>query len=138
VARWIDALPRGVVLADPRLCLARGWTSLFLGRFDEVEPWVRAAEAGTLPGPLFDGTASVEANVALLRCTHAYFRGDVRLTIEEGRRALALDSEEASPSRPVTGFSSRCRSTSPATSALLGSCSRRRSDRSPGRTGPTW
>jgi LuxR family maltose regulon positive regulatory protein len=102
VARWIDALPRAVVLADPRLCLARGWTALFLGRFDEVEPWTRAAELGTLPGPLFDGTVSVEANAALLRCTHAYFRGDVRLSIEEGRRAVALDSGEASPSRAVT------------------------------------
>jgi len=101
VARWIDALPRDVVLADPRLCLARGWTSLFLGRSDEVEPWVRAAEAGTVPGPLFDGTASVEANAALLRCTHAYFGGDVGVSVEEGRRAVALDPDEESPSRAV-------------------------------------
>jgi LuxR family maltose regulon positive regulatory protein len=102
VARWIDALPSATVMADPRLCLARGWTALFLGRFDEVEAWARAAELGRLPGPLFDGTVSVEANAALLRCTHAYFRGDVRHSIEQGRCAVALDTDEASPSRAVT------------------------------------
>jgi LuxR family maltose regulon positive regulatory protein len=102
VAGWIDALPREVVHADPRLCLARGWTSLFIGRPDEVEPWVRAAEAGTLPGPLFDGTASVEANAALLRCTHAHFGGDVGVAIEHGRRAMALERAVDSPTRAVS------------------------------------
>jgi LuxR family maltose regulon positive regulatory protein len=104
VAAWIDALPRDVVLGDPRLCLARGWTSLFLGAFDEVESWVLAAEDGSLPGPLYDGSASVEQNAALLRCTHAYFAGDVGRSIEHARRALALDQDEASPTRAASRF----------------------------------
>jgi LuxR family maltose regulon positive regulatory protein len=102
VAAWIDALPRDVVLGDPRLCLARGWTALFLGQSAEVEPWVQAAEAGSLPGPLFDGTASVEANVALLRSVQAYFAGHVGHAREHGERALALEPDEASPTRAVS------------------------------------
>lgn len=101
VAAWIDALPREAVLADSRLCLARGWTSLFLGHHAEGEWWARAAEAGSLPGPLPDWP-SVEAAAALLRGTCAYFAGDVGAAIEHGRRAIALDPDETSPSRPVS------------------------------------
>ena len=101
---WIDALPRDAVLADPRVCLARGWTSLFLGRADEVEGWIRAAERGTPPGPFYDGSVSAEENAALLRCTHAYFSGDVGRSVDEGRRALSLHPEAASPVRAVSGL----------------------------------
>jgi LuxR family transcriptional regulator, maltose regulon positive regulatory protein len=104
LAAWIDALPRGAVLADPRVCLARGWTSLFLGRSDEVERWIRAAEGGAPPGPFYDGSVSVEENAAVLRCTQAYFSGDVGRSIAEGRRALTLDPEGASPVRAVNGL----------------------------------
>ena len=44
VSRWLDELPAGTVEADPRLCLIRGWTSMFLGRLDEVEPMIVASE----------------------------------------------------------------------------------------------
>jgi LuxR family maltose regulon positive regulatory protein len=101
VAAWIDALPPDVARGDPRVCLARGWTSLFLGALDEVEPWVLAAERGTLPGPLYDGTASVEANASMLRAAHATFAGDVGRAIEHARQALALDPGDASPMRSV-------------------------------------
>jgi LuxR family transcriptional regulator, maltose regulon positive regulatory protein len=104
VARWIDALPRSVVLADARVCLARGWTALFLGASDEVEPWARAAEQGMLPGPLFDGISSVDANVALLRAVHANFIGDVGRMVEQARLALGLDSTEGSPGRAIASF----------------------------------
>ena len=104
LAAWIDALPRDAVLADPRVCLARGWTALFLGRPEEVEGWVRAAECGTPPGPFYDGSVSVEENAALLRCTHAYISGDVGRSIAEGRRALSFHPEGASPVRAVTGL----------------------------------
>ncbi len=102
VALWIDALPHEVVLADPRLCLARGWTSLYLGHPDEVESWLRAAEVGTLSAPLLDGMASVEAHAAGLRCLHAYFVGDVGVAIEQGRRFLACEPAVESPTRAVS------------------------------------
>jgi LuxR family transcriptional regulator, maltose regulon positive regulatory protein len=99
VAAWIDGLRREVVLGDARLCLARAWIALTLGAFDEVEPWVLAAENGSLPGPLFYPRASVEASVAQLRSVGASFGGDVGRAIEHGRTALALDEDEASPTR---------------------------------------
>jgi LuxR family transcriptional regulator, maltose regulon positive regulatory protein len=95
VAAWIDALPREAVLGDPRLCLARGWTSLFLAPH-EVEPWVLAAERGSPSGPLHDAYGSVEANAALLRCVHAYFGGDVGAACEHARTALGFETGEAS------------------------------------------
>jgi LuxR family transcriptional regulator, maltose regulon positive regulatory protein len=99
VAAWIDGLPREVVLGDPRLCLARAWMSVTLGEFDEVEPWVLAAEHGSLPGPLYHPRASIEASAAQLRSVGALGGGDVRRAIEQGRTALALDEDEASPTR---------------------------------------
>lgn len=94
VARWIDALPSDAVLDDARICLARGWTALFLGAFAEVEQWARAAELAPLPGPFFDGSASVAAVVARLRSVRAYFEGDVRVGIEQGRLAVSLSQEQ--------------------------------------------
>jgi LuxR family maltose regulon positive regulatory protein len=99
VAAWIDRLPREVVLGDARLCLARAWMSVTLGGFDEVEPWVLAAESGSLPGPLYYPRASIEASVAQLRSVGASFAGDVGRAIEYSRTALALDEDEASPTR---------------------------------------
>ena len=94
VAHWIDSLPSDAVLDDARICLARGWTAVFLGAFTEVEPWARAAELAPLPGPFYDGTASVKAVVARLRSVYAYFQGDVSLGIEQGRLAVTLSREE--------------------------------------------
>ena len=107
VGAWIDRLPREVVLGDARLCLARAWLSLILGAFDEVEPWVLAAESGPLPGPIYhpSPTASMEASVALLRAGGAAFGGDVGRAIEHGRTALALDEDEASPTRGLSRLS---------------------------------
>src|SRR6266542_4081335 len=58
VTSWLDSLPAGVVARDPRLCLARAWHALLTNRIDEIEGWIVKAEAGSLPGPLRDGTNS--------------------------------------------------------------------------------
>jgi len=104
VAAWIDDLPREVVLGDARLCLARAWISLILGAFDEVEPWVLTAESGPLPGPLYypNPRLSIEASAAHLRSVGASFGGNVGRAIEHGRTALALDEDEASPTRGLS------------------------------------
>jgi LuxR family transcriptional regulator, maltose regulon positive regulatory protein len=99
VAAWIDGLPPAVVLGDARLCLARAWIALLLGALDQVEPWLLAAENGSLPGPLYYPKASVEASAALLRSALASFEGDVARAIEHAQTALALDKDEASPTR---------------------------------------
>jgi LuxR family maltose regulon positive regulatory protein len=55
VLRWIAALPHDTVLADVRLCVARSWGALLLGRLDEAERWRRDWDPLALP-PGTDGT----------------------------------------------------------------------------------
>jgi LuxR family maltose regulon positive regulatory protein len=43
VGRWLDALPRELLVTDPRLWLARAWTLMDLGELDEVGAWLEAA-----------------------------------------------------------------------------------------------
>src|SRR5207248_5370745 len=50
---------------------------LVLGRPEEVEQQVRAAERGTLPGAMQDGSRSVEASAALVRTSAQLLLGDV-------------------------------------------------------------
>ena len=45
VAAWLDLLPDPLVRADPRLCVARAWLLLDLGRLDEVDRWIAAGDA---------------------------------------------------------------------------------------------
>ena len=45
VGRWLEALPRDLLAADPRLWLARAWTFMDLGELDEAGAWLRAAPA---------------------------------------------------------------------------------------------
>jgi LuxR family maltose regulon positive regulatory protein len=98
VARWIDELPREAVLGDARLCLARGWTALYLGSLEAVDRWRLAAEQAPLPGQLHHDVPSVAANAAMLEAAHAIVRGDVRTGIEAARRSRSLHPDETTPS----------------------------------------
>jgi LuxR family transcriptional regulator, maltose regulon positive regulatory protein len=93
VATWLDALPAGSVEADSRLCLARAWHALLSNRNDQVEDWIAAAEAAPLPGPIRDGTSSIEAGAALMRTIHLYYEGDVGGCELWAKRALELEPE---------------------------------------------
>jgi LuxR family transcriptional regulator, maltose regulon positive regulatory protein len=104
VARWIDALPPDIVVADPRVCLARGWVALVLGQLDVADRCRQAAEAAPAPGRLYDEMPSVAANAALLDATHAYLSGDVRRGSEAGERAVALHPDEDNPGRGVANI----------------------------------
>ena len=104
LARWIDALPREAVLADARVCLARGWVALFLGRYAEVESWLRCAEAGDSAVATHDGLGPVEANAALLQASLATLSGDVRTAAEAARHALARDEDGSAPGRAIASL----------------------------------
>jgi LuxR family maltose regulon positive regulatory protein len=97
VARWIDDLPQEAVLADARVCLARGWTAAYVGQLDAAERWRQAAEGAPLPGQLYDEVTSVAANAALLEAMNANVTGDVGRGIEAARRSASLDPDEAHP-----------------------------------------
>ena len=100
-AGWLEALPDDAVLGDPRLCLARAWMCPHLGRIEEVETWLDAAERGTLVDPIRDGASSIESSAAMLRASHRHMLGDVEGTIEAARRAAELEREGTARWRTV-------------------------------------
>jgi hypothetical protein len=66
---------------------------LVLGELDRVEPCVAAAERGSLPGPMRDGSSSVEASAAMLRTSCRLMLGDVGAASETARRAAELEQD---------------------------------------------
>jgi LuxR family maltose regulon positive regulatory protein len=101
VEAWTGALPAEVADADPRLCLARAWMLLVLGRPGEVEPAVRAAEQGTAPGPMRDGSRSIESSAAMVRTSARLLLGDVGGAAETAALAARLEPDTAAPWRPI-------------------------------------
>jgi LuxR family transcriptional regulator, maltose regulon positive regulatory protein len=85
---------------DPRLCLARAWMLLVLGRPAEVEAEVRAAERGAVSGPLADGSSSVESSAAIVRTSARLLLGDVGAAAQSAATASALEPDPTAPWRP--------------------------------------
>ncbi|WP_157592304.1 LuxR C-terminal-related transcriptional regulator [Solirubrobacter soli] len=100
VSRWLDELPAGTIEADPRLCLIRGWTSMFLGRLDEVEPMIRLSEAGDR-GAFEDDLGSLATKGALLRACVAYLSGEVGRAHE---MAVLAESDGAPTAGALSGM----------------------------------
>jgi LuxR family transcriptional regulator, maltose regulon positive regulatory protein len=100
VETWTRALPAKVAESDPRLCLARAWMMLVLGRPGEVEAEVRAAERGTLPGPLADGSSSIESSAALVRTSALLHLGDVSAAARSAATAAELEPDTTALWRP--------------------------------------
>jgi LuxR family maltose regulon positive regulatory protein len=101
VVDWLDALPPESVRGDPRLCLVRAGTLLTLGRREEVEPWLDAAEAGELRRSSRTGAASVEAEAAIYRAVARYMLGDVDRAREAAVRGDELERDDTSPWRAM-------------------------------------
>jgi LuxR family maltose regulon positive regulatory protein len=91
VESWLSRLPPEMVAGDARLCLVRAWLARNLGRLDEVEPWVEAAEAGVPQGPLREGVASIESAACMLRAGYRQMIGDLAGAEPPSRRAVALE-----------------------------------------------
>jgi LuxR family maltose regulon positive regulatory protein len=100
VEAWTRTLPPKMAESDPRLCLARAWMLLVLGRPGEVEAEVRAAERGTLPGPLADGSSSVASSAAMVRTSARLLLGDVSAAAQSAALAAELEPETTAVWRP--------------------------------------
>lgn len=92
--RWMSALPRHLVRARPRLCLARATWSLINGRIDEAEPLLDSAERAFASGdgaegPPLEWLSNVPAALAQLRAELARQKGDAEGAIDFGLQALA-------------------------------------------------
>ncbi len=91
VESWLSRLPPEMVVHDARLCLVRAWLARNLGRLDEVEPWVEAAEAGVPQGPLRESAASIESAACMLRAGYRQMIGDLAGAEAPSRRAVELE-----------------------------------------------
>jgi LuxR family transcriptional regulator, maltose regulon positive regulatory protein len=72
VSQWLDSLPVAWLRGDSRLWLARAWTSMDLGRHDEVRDWLARVDDVDV-----EDTESLRAWAALLGALHLYKTGDV-------------------------------------------------------------
>ena len=95
VDRWLQALPSEALLGDARLCLARAWTSLTLGRLTEVVPWAELAAGAPVPGPLYNGMTSVEGGVATVLASVWLLVGDLGRALEAAGKAAGLEKDPA-------------------------------------------
>src|SRR5205823_11994800 len=91
VEAWTSTLPAHLGNEDARLCMARAWMLLVLGRPAEVESAVLAAERGVLPGPMRDGSRSVESSAAMVRTSARLLLGDVGAAAQTAALAAQLE-----------------------------------------------
>ena len=102
VQRWLESLPEGPTAHDAALLLVRAWIFILSGRSEDGERLLTLAESIPYEGPLPDGTASVEAGVAILRAVFGL--GGVRNTLEAARHAVALEPEQPSQRAALIRF----------------------------------
>jgi LuxR family maltose regulon positive regulatory protein len=74
---------------------------LVLGRPAEVEPAVLAAERGRMPGPMRDGSHSLESSAAMVRTSARLLLGDVGAAARTAALAAELEPDPAAPWRSI-------------------------------------
>jgi LuxR family maltose regulon positive regulatory protein len=89
---WLSALPDDALRADFRLCFARCFVDLSLGRMDEVEKWLPVAESAPLQQPFRDGVTSVSGALACVRAAFLWETGDAGGALAAGREVLAAET----------------------------------------------
>ena len=90
VNRWFDLLSWPEALADPGLATMRALSAGLSGQGrDEIERWLRVAEAGPDDGPLANGITSLRSTVAMVSSTYLS-RG---IADAEQAAKLVLDTE---------------------------------------------
>ena len=95
VERWLGSLPEGMIARDAALCLVEAWVHGLGGRREECEAFLSLAEGIPHEGPLPDGTASVELDVASLRAIFGF--GGISDMLKAARAAEALGLDRTSP-----------------------------------------
>lgn len=90
VIGWLDLLPPALVRSDPRLCAARAWPLLDLGRLDEVDRWVAIGEAAADAAP----DVAARRDLAVLRSVHRFKIGDLAAAGTAALRVLGFGAGE--------------------------------------------
>lgn len=106
--KWIEALPRGLVEARPRLCLAKAWSLIPREHLDEAETWLRHAEQCVYEGAGCEGVVEsareVLGEVAAVRAVIATVEYNVPRIIACSRAALELVPAERYYLRGLTNL----------------------------------
>ncbi len=99
ISGLLDLLPEETVVQDPRLCVARAWIALSVGRLDDAAEWIEAVETRS-PADTADDCA-ISGQVVVLRAVHSFKAAAVAAALEEARRAITLDLGEAPLGRSI-------------------------------------
>jgi LuxR family transcriptional regulator, maltose regulon positive regulatory protein len=86
-------LPPEMVAEDAQMCLIGGFAAYHADSPQHVQPWLAAAEAAALTGPLHHGPASVESGIALLQAACHHTAGDLAAAETAALRAAELELE---------------------------------------------
>jgi LuxR family transcriptional regulator, maltose regulon positive regulatory protein len=95
VDTWLTALPDATIRADVRLCFARCFVGLSLGRMEAVEEWLALGERAPQRGPFLDGVGSARGALACVRAAWLWETGDV-----SGAMTAGLEAREAEQGSP--------------------------------------
>jgi LuxR family maltose regulon positive regulatory protein len=99
--RWLAALPEDLINGDAALALVKAWLFALQGQREDCERFLALAESSSYEGKLPDGSASVEASVALVRGLFGY--SGIRNMVAAARHAEKLEStEQTSPRASLT------------------------------------
>jgi LuxR family maltose regulon positive regulatory protein len=101
--RWLDALPRELILQSPRLCLAQAWVLMLTLQVAAVEPYLEAAEAA-LAGVDEPEAAGLRGEVLTLRAHIDVEHGAYADALPLARQALALLPPGAHLARSINTF----------------------------------
>jgi LuxR family maltose regulon positive regulatory protein len=90
LARWLEELSWPEATAEPQLALVRASLAAQTAQHaDQIERWLAVAAAGSRPGPLANGIASVESCIAILRSL--YLTQGVTPAVAAAKRAVELE-----------------------------------------------
>ena len=92
IEQWLSALGPTAIRADARLCIARCFVGLSLGRMDDVAHWLAAADVAPLPAPFRDGTLSPAGAIARVRAAYLWEVGDASGALKAGHEARAAEA----------------------------------------------
>jgi LuxR family maltose regulon positive regulatory protein len=94
VAGWLDGLGEDRVRDDARLCVARAWLAMDLGRLQDGDRWISAAEASVSTD---EKRFPVWPDVAALRAVHSFKVGNLVEAQLASRRVLDLQADGPFP-----------------------------------------
>jgi LuxR family maltose regulon positive regulatory protein len=95
VEEWFAALPDAVIAGDLRLCVARSYIALSMGRMEAVARWMREAETAPLPAPFHDGFSSARGAIACVRAAYFWQTGDVGAAMAAAQDVLATEGPDS-------------------------------------------